>query len=147
MKVSTKSEVTRLKRKLPPEAYPDKQCKWCGAILVRTRHSLSAWKKKSTCGGSCSVNYFKQGCSKAEMPAEVDRFCGTCGALLVRKEHEQTTAWAKRLNCGKACAATGKIRERVKPAPAVVSEEERLGVKRYARGTPEFRAIAAQYGG
>jgi len=143
--VSIKSEVTRLKRKLPPEAYPDKQCKWCGAVLVRTRQSLSEWKKKSTCGGSCSVNYFKQGCSKAEMPVDEDKYCETCQTLLVRRSNEQNTAWKKRVTCGKACAATGKTRERVKPVTPPMTEETRYGVTRYTPGSPEFKAIAAHY--
>lgn len=139
--------TTTLKRKLPPEAYPNKICVWCGAVRVRKRQSLSEWNKILTCGGSCAAHWKHKHYPRTSVAVEVDRFCVQCGNLLIRRTDEPYKTWLKRLNCNKSCAASGKTRQRTQPAAAEVSDEVRLGLIRYIPGTPEFRAIAAQYGG
>jgi len=138
--------ATKLKRKLPQSAYPDKICKWCGSTIVRTRQSLSEWKEITTCGGSCATYWRWNKCSKADLPPEpTHKPCKTCGATLERKEGEHKQAWVKRLFCDKACAAKNNSGHRVKIP--IASFEDRLHLKRYIPGTPEFKAIAALYGG
>lgn len=139
--------TTNLKRKLPPEAYPEKSCAWCGATMVRKRQSLPEWNKILTCGGSCAAHWKHKLHPQINLAVEVDRFCAQCGNLLVRRVDEPYKAWIKRQNCNKTCATTGKTRQRVQPVAAVTSDEARLGLIRYIPGTPEFIAIAAQYGG
>jgi len=147
MKTLINSEAIKSKHELDLVEYPDKECKWCGAILVRTRQSLSEWKRKTTCGGSCSMNFFRQGCSKVELPVEEDKYCETCQTLLVRRLNESNMAWKKRVTCNKSCATTGKVQKRIKPIATDTPAKKQSDVKIYVRGTPEFKAIAAQYGG
>jgi hypothetical protein len=150
MRTGTESpHVTKLKRKLPQSSYPDKICKWCETKLVRTRQSLTEWNLITTCGKGCATNWRWYKCSKAQHeinePPLPDKFCMACDNLLVRRENEHKQAWIKRNYCSKTCAACGKTRVKVKVPIAELSEELRVGVKRYIPGTPEFEVLAKQY--
>ena len=140
-------KATRLKRKLPDIAYPDKPCKWCGTILIRIRQSLSEWKKVATCGKSCAGYWTRNRRSKAEIDAEipVQKICAACKTLMVRRPKEHKKAWLQRKTCNKSCAAVVRIRPKQKIVAVELSIEIRSGVKRYTPGTPEFNAIAAVY--
>lgn len=150
--MSQTSGATRLKRKLPAECYPDKQCKWCEQILVRKRQSLSEWKNINTCGGSCGANWGTKKITKKafelqELSAPL-KYCNSCEALLVRKPDEKTSAWHKRNNCNKSCAATSANQaKKAIEKPSIIDDHARLGVVQYKRDSDEFKRIAALYGG
>ena len=92
------------------------------------------------------VNLFGVG-TKANTPSITAQRRINC-YVEARKEKENWQAWVKRKCCDKSCAATAKIR-RVRPTIIIVPVpyQQRVHVKQYIPGTPEFKQIAALYGG
>jgi hypothetical protein len=135
----------KLKRKLPPEAYPDKICLWCGAVLIRTRQSFSEWERVSTCGSTCASNWKWHQCSKDELIERPPSNCEYCDAILIQREDETRTAWMKRITCNKSCAASLK-RSTLYVKPVFnPSNAERVGCITYKPDSPEFAELAKHY--
>ena len=126
-----------------------KLCIWCEEEIERPAKRLSA-KEWATIKlhRLCVTAWRHHQCPKSPIEQPPDRNCSACGAQLVRKEKENWQAWVKRKCCDKSCAATAKIR-RVRPTIIIVPVpyQQRVHVKQYIPGTPEFKQIAALYGG
>lgn len=125
-----------------------KLCAWCEEEIVRPKKRLSK-KEWATIKlhRHCVTAWRHHKCARKDIPQPPDRWCPACGTKLVRRAREQWQAWIKRQTCDRSCAAMGSVRVRKHPAELAKEEQLRVHVKQYIPGTPEFRQIAALYGG
>lgn len=137
------------KRKSKRVEQTPKKCLWCEELIPIGVRSPAQYNKIQT-HKNCVTSWAHYRMSKRLAEEIKDRgivHCEACGKQLERRDNEQFQAWEKRRFCNKSCAATGKAGNRqdnFKKA-VEVSEQERLHVKRYIPGTPEFHAVAALY--
>lgn len=137
----------KLKRKDPNQVFHDHTCKWCGKTIVRTYQCYWEWQQLKGCSPRCGRLYNINKCSEAEFVQEIiTKRCMSkkCNKPLHQREKESRANWKKRLFCDKSCAASGNANKVKKPT---VTPEEKVHLKRYIPGTPEFKAIAQLYGG
>lgn len=116
-----------------------KLCKWC-------EEPLDTPYAKVRCHKGCSTHFQHHRKPKRLVGVKEPFPCYHCGKTVTRREDETLQAWSKRKYCNKTCAALAK-QEYIKTRTGVLveSEQERIGVRRYIPGTPEFETIAALY--
>lgn len=128
-----------------------KLCLWCEEVMEIGQRSPAQYDKIKT-HRECVASWVHHGIPKSQVVEKPPTYCAYCKKQLVRREKEQRVAWMKRITCDRSCAAkvhlvTSKCRAvyPVKEKQQVITEEQRMHVKRYERGTDEFNKLASYY--
>ena len=140
---------TEDKRKSKRVEQTPKRCLWCEELIEIGMRSPAQYNK-ITVHKDCVTSWGHYRVPKRLAEVELDRgavYCETCKKPMMRRVNEHRQAWQKRRFCDKSCASTGKAGNRQDNfrKSVEITEQERLHVKRYIPGTPEFRAVAELY--